>query len=660
MLKPENALAFRSKFPPMRRMQAPSDGPFGDIHQRGLQSAAQQAGMPQRRAGMPRAEMSHLSSAPMSSAHMGLSGMGSSGAGSLGTGSSGAGSPHIGSPHRGLPDTGPSQRESSQRESSQRESSQRESSQRESSQREHSLIGSPHPNLPHIGATRLGASNLALAPLLDGGRPLALPSSPARAVGPGAASSTVDQRPMALHLLVVDDDASVRNACCEIGAAQGFLTQAADSVASAQRLLLHHSVDVLLLDLKMPGQGGLVLLEQVKAQHPETAVVVMTAFATVTSAVEAMRIGAGDYLTKPFAMEELTMVLDRAAQRRFFNVESRRLRERLRTQQGLGNLIGRSPEMEKLYRILSKVAHSTHPVLILGESGTGKELVARSIHFNGPNANKPFIPVDCASLVPSLIESELFGFVKGAFTGANRSKDGLLAAAEGGTVFLDEIGELPMDLQSKLLRALQEKEVRPVGATHAVPINARILAATNRDLNLMVEQGRFRKDLYFRLNVVNLRIPPLRDRRQDVPVLAAHFLERMTRETGKEYVFSDDALRIMTDYPWPGNMRELEHAIERACALSSGPLLEMRDLTTQLKEFRAQAMVAREQPVLQSAPAKAVTSIADMEKEAILNTIRQLKGDKLMAARLLGIGKTTLYRKLREYGLGDGVGGVLE
>jgi two-component system response regulator HydG len=355
----------------------------------------------------------------------------------------------------------------------------------------------------------------------------------------------------------------------------------------------------------------------------------------------------------------------------------------------MGNLIGRSPEMEKLYRILSKVATSTHPVLILGESGTGKELVARSIHFNGPNAGKPFIPVDCGSLVPTLIESELFGYVKGAFTGANRAKEGLLAAAEGGTVFLDEIGELPLDLQAKLLRALQEKEIRPVGSTQAVPISARVLAATNRDLIAMVEQGRFRKDLYFRLNVVNIKIPPLRERRADIAVLAEHFLERLQRDTGVHHSFSDDALRVMTAYDWPGNVRELENAIERACALSSGPVLHMGDLPTQLQDFRLQSehrlqTIAPEGGELEfdgaaggmgavggltaggvgmgmgvgagtggGAPG-GIVSIAEMEKHAILLTIRQLKGDKLMAAKLLGIGKTTLYRKLKEYGIAEG------
>jgi DNA-binding NtrC family response regulator len=358
-------------------------------------------------------------------------------------------------------------------------------------------------------------------------------------------------------------------------------------------------------------------------------------------------------------LDELAAVLERAAERRTIDDASRQLRDKLRTEQGLGNIIGRSSEMEKLYRILSKVAQTTHPVLILGESGTGKELVARSIHANGPNAAKPFLPVDCGSLVPTLVESELFGYVKGAFTGANRSKDGLLASAEGGTIFLDEIGELPLDLQTKLLRALQEKEIRPVGATHRVPINVRILAATNRDLVAMVEQGRFRKDLFYRLNVVSLRIPPLRDRREDIPLLAAHFLERMKRNTGQPKMLSDTALRTMMEYPWPGNVRELENSVERACALASGSVLQAGDLPTQLQDFHLHAY--RAVPVAVDIEPRheaggVVMPLAELERQAILDTLRRLKGDKLTAAKLLGIGKTTLYRKLKEYGLSEAAG----
>lgn len=460
-----------------------------------------------------------------------------------------------------------------------------------------------------------------------------------------------------LHLMVVDDDEPVREACVEISTRMGFAVVAAGDVPNARSILKHQKVDVMLLDLKLPGGGGLALLEETKAMYPDTSVIVMTAFATVSSAVEAMRIGAGDYLTKPFALEELTQILHRAGERKHFDLETRRLRDKLRSQRGVGQLVGQSPEMEKLYRIVSKVAHSSHPVLILGESGTGKEMVARTIHFNGPNAAKPFVPVDCGSLVPTLIESELFGYVKGAFTGAQRNKEGLLASAEGGTVLLDEIAELPLELQAKLLRALQEKEVRPVGSNTTVSISARVLAATNRDLPAMVEQGRFRKDLYFRLNVVNLRIPPLRDRKEDIPLLAQNFLERIQRETGRAHTLSDDALRAMMSFEWPGNVRELENAIERACAFSSGPIVHMGDMPTQLREFRLQTRQVAEGagqsplPAGLEADAVPVVSMAELERQAILGTIRHLKGDKLMAAKLLGIGKTTLYRKLKEYGV---------
>jgi DNA-binding NtrC family response regulator len=461
-----------------------------------------------------------------------------------------------------------------------------------------------------------------------------------------------------LHLLVVDEDSPTRAACAEIAAEMGFVPHQIESAAEARRLLHNHAFDVVLLELKSPQGEGLLLLDEIKSLQPETSVLIMHASASIYSAVEAMRNGAADYLTKPFALEELTAVLERVAERQNASGISRALRERLRVQQGVGNIIGRSPEMEKLYRILAKVAQTTHPVLILGESGTGKELVARSIHTNGPKASKPFIPVDCGSLVPTLIESELFGYVKGAFTGAVRSKDGLLATAEGGTVFLDEIGELPLDLQAKLLRALQEKEIRPVGATHRVPINVRILAATNRDLAAMVERGTFRKDLFYRLNVVNLRIPSLRERPFDIPVLAAYFIERQNRARGSSFTLSDDSLRTMVDYTWPGNVRELENAIEHSFSMSSGPILHIRDMPTQLQNHMLQvrrfaANAEAEKDMLANPSDESVTSLAELEKNTILTTLARLKGDKLRAARLLGIGKTTLYRKLKEYGIGE-------
>ena len=437
----------------------------------------------------------------------------------------------------------------------------------------------------------------------------------------------------------------MRDSCREVAHSLGFNSQVADTPEHAYQILESSSTDVVLLDLRLPGNSGLEVLREIKQRRPEVLVIVMTGFATVQSAVQAMKLGAYDYITKPFNFEELRLMLERAAAHLKLTTENRLLREQVKSKHGFGSLVGHAPEMEKLYRIIAKAAHSTHPVLILGESGTGKELVARSIHYSGPFRDRPFIPVDCGSLVPTLIESELFGYVRGAFTGAVRAKDGLLATAEGGTVFLDEVGELPVDLQAKLLRAIQEKEVRPVGGTRAIPINVRILAATNRDLDVAVQQGTFRRDLYFRLNVLTLRIPPLRERKQDIPLLIGNVLERINSATEMQHSVGDDALRAMLNYDWPGNVRELENCVERACTTCSLPTIHLADLPTQLRNFQATAKTAG--PV---SDAETITPIAELEKQAILHAIEVLQGDKLEAARRLGIGKTTLYRKLKEYG----------
>ncbi len=445
-----------------------------------------------------------------------------------------------------------------------------------------------------------------------------------------------------LNLLIVDDDRAVREACREVAQSLGFNVQAADSAEQAYRMLDSQATDAVLLDLRLPGANGIEALHAIRKHRPDAVVVVVTGYGTVQSAVQAMKDGAYDYVTKPFSLEELRMLLERVASHLQLKTENRVLRETIKSRQGFGNIIGRAPEMEKLYRIISKAAQSTHPVLILGESGTGKELVAKSIHFAGPLRNKPFIPVDCGSLVPTLIESELFGHVRGAFTGATHPKDGLLAIAEGGTVFLDEIGELPTDLQAKLLRAIQEKEIRPVGSVKQVPINVRILAATNRDLEQAVMQGTFRRDLFFRLNVLTLRIPPLRERRQDIPLLVAHCLDRLARETGIEKTIADDTLKTLLNYDWPGNVRELENCLERACALSTGNVLQIRDLPTQVYSAPTELIGI-------SQSNNGIVPIAELEKRTILNALAQVNGDKMLAARLLGIGKTTLYRKLKEY-----------
>jgi len=446
-----------------------------------------------------------------------------------------------------------------------------------------------------------------------------------------------------LNLLIVDDERAIRDACREVAQSLGFNTFTADSAEHAYRLLESQGIDAVLLDLRLPGAGGLEALNQIKSRRPDAIIVVVTGYGTVQSAVQAMKNGAYDYVTKPFSLDELRLLLERVVSHLKLKTENRVLREKIKSRQGFGSIVGTSPEMEKLYRIVAKAAHSTHPVLILGESGTGKELVARSIHFSGPFRDKPFIPVDCGSLVPTLIESELFGYVKGAFTGAQHAKDGLLAIAEGGTVFLDEVGELPVDLQAKLLRAIQEKEIRPVGSTKQIPINVRILAATNRDLEEGVAQGTFRRDLYFRLNVLSLRIPSLRERRQDIPLLAAHFLERLSRNSEQERTLSDDALKAMLAYDWPGNVRELENCLERACAFTTGPMIHLGDLPREISQLE------RSTPAGTGNGTSKIVSMSELERQTILNAIAQLNGDKLQAARLLGIGKTTLYRKLKEY-----------
>src|ERR1700722_5777051 len=450
------------------------------------------------------------------------------------------------------------------------------------------------------------------------------------------------ESPTLLNLLIADDDRLVRDACREAATAVGYHTSASQSAEQALWLIGSQAIDIVLLDLNLTDAGRLDFLCEIKHRRPDIEVIVVSANATVDSAVQAMQNGAYEYMAKPFGLRELKFLLERVGAHLKHKVENRRFSETIKSDKGFGKIIGRAPEMDTLYRIIGKAAQSAHPVLILGESGTGKEMVARAIHSAGPFRDKPFVPVDCGSLVPTLIESESFGYVKGAFTGATQSKPGLLTIAEGGTVFLDEVGQLPVDLQAKLLRALQEKEIRPVGSTKQVPINVRILEATNRDLEQAVGQGEFRRDLYFRLNVLSLRIPPLRERRDDIPLLATSFVERVSRASGVTHTLSDDAIKALMAYGWPGNVRELENCIEICCAMNSGPVIHTADLPS--------SIAATSTDLVNAAPTGSIGRISDLERQAILGAIAQLHGDKLTAAKLLGIGKTTLYRKLKEYG----------
>jgi DNA-binding NtrC family response regulator len=395
-------------------------------------------------------------------------------------------------------------------------------------------------------------------------------------------SETFASRTTSLTLLVVDDDSSTRDICKAVASSAGFRVFTAANTDEGLEILDRHPIDIVLADLRVPQIGGLELLKRIRANNPESAVIMLTQFGTIKTAIEATKLGAVDYIAKPFHMEELLTKLGRAAHSIETDEENRLLREQLKSRPGFGTFVGISPRMQRVYKLIQKVAQHNYPVLILGESGTGKELVARSIHFSGPRKNKPFAPVDCSSLVPTLIESELFGYVKGAFTGAQQSKQGLFESAGDGTLFLDEIGELPIDLQSKLLRALQEREIKPVGSNERVGINARVIAATNRDLESAIRAGEFRQDLFFRLNVVQIKLPPLRERKADIPLLVSAFLEKFSDPARPISTLSEDAMLRIMAYDWPGNIRELENAIERAVALGSGPILHVTDLPSNL------------------------------------------------------------------------------
>ncbi|MGH9449401.1 MAG: sigma-54-dependent transcriptional regulator [Terriglobia bacterium] len=450
---------------------------------------------------------------------------------------------------------------------------------------------------------------------------------------------------MIVKVLVVDDEPSSRQLCADVLKGLGYESQGVASPAEALSILEDGQIDIVVSDVRMPGGSGLDLLRSVKENHPSVDVLMMTGFATISEAVDAVKLGAYDYIAKPFQLDKFRTVIERLVERQRLAQENRLLREEMKAQSGFGEFVGTSAPMQHVYQMILKVSGKRHPVLILGESGTGKELVARAIHSYGPMRDKQFVPVDCGALTPNLIESELFGHVRGAFTGATQSRAGLLTAAGGGTVLLDEIGELPVELQAKLLRALQEREIRPLGSNEPVPLRARVLAATNRDLEAAVEKGTFRQDLYFRLNVVSLVIPPLRERTADIPALVQSLIGRHGGHDEGITGFAPDALARMMTYAWPGNVRELENCVQRAISLGSGPMLQLNDLPPAL-------LCAAKVPAGAGAPGKPYT-LEDLERRAIMNALETAGGDRLRAAKLLGIGKTTIYRKLKEYGIED-------
>ncbi|MGA8145039.1 MAG: sigma-54 dependent transcriptional regulator [Candidatus Acidiferrales bacterium] len=444
-----------------------------------------------------------------------------------------------------------------------------------------------------------------------------------------------------IRFVIVDDEQSIRRLCMTVGQALGFVCAEAETAEAALESLETVLPDIVVTDLKLPNLSGLELLRKIKEQFPRAEVAIMTGHGSIESAVDAMRQGAYDYIEKPFRVEKLRQLLQRMAEKVRLVTENQFLRERVNSDTQLDGITGTSANIQDVMRMVSRLKDTRTPVLITGESGTGKELVARAMHYRGPLAQMPFVAVDCGSLVPTLMESELFGHEKGSFTGALKSKPGLFHAANGGTIFLDEIGELPLEMQAKLLRVLQEKEVRSVGSNEKVPVDVRVIAATNRDLEAAYRAGTFRKDLYFRLNVVTVHLPSLRERRSDIPQLVHSFLDRYA--PGENIQITPAAMKSFLQYEWPGNVRELENCIARAVALGDHHIIDVGDLPPAIR--------GADDGSGSSADSAAVstTALADLERMTILRVFEQAGGDKVLAGRMLGISRATLYRKLKRY-----------
>jgi two-component system response regulator HydG len=447
---------------------------------------------------------------------------------------------------------------------------------------------------------------------------------------------------MSGRVLLIDDDPSMVELLEARLTRRGFTVSTLTDPHAALPLLMAQPFDVVLTDLNMQGLSGTELCERVVANRPDLPVVVVTAFGSMETAIAAIRAGAYDFITKPVDIDALVLTLTRAVQHHHLKGEVVRLTKVVAESQRLGGLLGSSPPMRKVYDLLSRIADSEATVLVNGESGTGKELVARALHDKSKRASGPFVAVNCAAMPESLLESELFGHAKGAFTDAKAARSGLFVQAHGGTLFLDEVGEMPLGLQPKLLRALQERVVRPVGGDHEVSFDVRVVAATNRDLEGMVEENRFREDLYYRLNVVQLELPPLRARGGDILLLAQHFIEHFAARGSKRVTGLNEAVaeRLMS-YSWPGNVRELRNCIERAVAVTVTERLSVEDLPEKIRAYRA-----TQQVVVASGEHSELTTLEEVERRYILRVMEEVKGNKSLAAQILGLDRKTLYRKL--------------
>ena len=442
------------------------------------------------------------------------------------------------------------------------------------------------------------------------------------------------------HLLVVDDDPVTVNLLEEVLSKEGYEVRTALSGEEAIALGTENVFDMIITDVRMGEKDGIEVLRSFKKISPETTVIVITAFGSIENAIEAIREGAFDYVSKPFKLEEIKFTARMALEHRRLLRENKFYRQELLNKYQFKNVIGRTPQMFHVYKTIAKVADSKSTVLLYGERGTGKELIARSIHYNSLRSHRPFIPVDCASLVETLMESELFGHVRGAFTGAHSTKKGLFEEADGGTLFLDEVSNLNLSMQTKLLRFLQEHEIKRVGGTESIRVDVRVIAAANQPLEPLVKDGKFREDLYDRLNVVPITLPPWRERKDDIPLLANHFLQKFSEENHKEIShISPEALEILLQYPWPGNVRELEHIMERAVIFSIHPIILPENLPRKMIEETREAEILL--------PEKSL-SLREVEKRYVLKVLQETGGNKKKASEILGIDRTTLYRILEK------------
>jgi two-component system, NtrC family, response regulator AtoC len=451
-----------------------------------------------------------------------------------------------------------------------------------------------------------------------------------------------------IHILAVDDDVIACQLLQEVLQKEGYRVSTATGGQAAIRLAQEVPFDLAILDIRMPDVSGIEVLKALKRINAQMPVLMTTAYSSMQTAIEATRQGAYDYLSKPCKMEELTLTVKRALEQYRLLQENHYFRQELREKYKFENIIGMTPAILEIYKTVAHLVDSKTTVLIQGESGTGKELIARALHFNGARAERPFVPVDCAALTESLLESELFGHVRGAFTGAVETKKGLFEKADGGTIFLDEIAEISPSLQAKLLRVLQQHEIRRVGGTEPIALDVRVIAATNKDLEALVKAGRFREDLFYRLHVVMLHLPPLRQRQEDIPLLANHFLRKYSEANQKLIThITPEALQVLCTYDWPGNVRELEHIIERAVTLTMNNCFMPEDLPLKLRQQTTAPSPGLSQPWL---------SLDELEKQHIQAVLRLTQGNKKKAAQILGINRRSLYRMAQRHGIDLGQG----